>query len=431
MSSESNSTELENKIQDLSLEIGSKQQVFYFYVKVVDCRGILVRPQGIKQDSANDNTNADEDQDLLKHGQEDAHEPFIEVRLNASDAMHKRAKTKLHSGIEWWAQTFRFKVKNLQDDWVALEVRDKGAHSLFSTWIGELQLRVRDFKDGKVHIQWYKLGKGNWKNHSGSPRGFVQLELQLLKSKLDRPFKDDTVIRETFEDWEKKGMPMFGTKDFEPTATHHEEEGQTSHRHFELKYPNMIDAEHNVGHHYRQILLSEHPTSEQLLEMKRLTKVNCLHNGHHEKNTPGKRIMIASDGTESSNAAFEAALKSVNPETDHLFVVTVREIAYPEQEFDEKSRLILSYKLWEAAAGILQYYEDKLSKTKINYTTILPEADDAREMIVALAKKYKADVLFIGKHKEGERRHPSKHFRSFERYIRRNIDTSFVDLKIV
>ena len=41
------------------------------------------------------------------------------------------------------------KIKNLQDDWVALEVRDKGAHALFSTWIGELQLRVKDFKDGK------------------------------------------------------------------------------------------------------------------------------------------------------------------------------------------------------------------------------------------------------------------------------------------
>src|SRR5690242_2936353 len=102
--------------------------------------------------------------------------------------------------------------------------------------------------------------------------------------------------------------------------------------------------------------------------MKRLVKVNCLHNGHHEKHTTNKRVMIASDGTESSNAAFEAALKAVNPETDHLFIVTVREIAYPEQEFDEKSRIILGYKLWEAAAGILQHYEDKLKDSKINYT---------------------------------------------------------------
>ena len=57
------------------------QKRFLTHILVVDCRGILVRPPNQKQDSANDNTNADEDQDLLKHAEEDVHEPYIEVIL--------------------------------------------------------------------------------------------------------------------------------------------------------------------------------------------------------------------------------------------------------------------------------------------------------------------------------------------------------------
>ena len=47
---------------------------------------------------------------------------------------------------------------------------------------------------------------------------------------------------------------MFGAKELEPTATHHEEQSGQSHRHFELVYPNMLDAEHSVGKHYKQVL---------------------------------------------------------------------------------------------------------------------------------------------------------------------------------
>ncbi len=69
--------------------------------------------------------------------------------------------------------------------------------------------------------------------------------------------------------------------------------------------------------------------------------------------------MVCVDGTEASRNAFENSLKLLDPEKDHLFVVTVRERVLPNDQLDDKSRVILTHKLWRAAAGIITTYMDR------------------------------------------------------------------------
>lgn len=49
-----------------------------------------------------------------------------------------------------------------------------------------------------------------------------------------------------------------------------------------------------------------------------------------------------------------------------------------------------------------------LEGTNIDYTSMIPEAIDARVFICNFVQKYQIDVLVIGKHKPGELRHHSK-----------------------
>jgi len=126
--------------------------------------------------------------------------------------------------------------------------------------------------------------------------------------------------------------------------------------------------------------------------------------------------------------ALDNAIKLCDPQRDHLFIVTVRDKAFSDPlgggDFDERSRVILSHKLWRAAAGIVSQAQQKAREAQLDYTSILPEAYDARELVCALVKKYKIDVLIIGKHKENEQRHRSRFFRSFQRYCQSNAKCS-------
>lgn len=102
----------------------------------------------------------------------------------------------------------------------------------------------------------------------------------------------------------------------------------------------------------------------------------------------------------------------------------MRERSIPDDFYEEKSRIILTHKLWQAAADIIKHYQEILDKEGFDYTSIMPEADDAREIVCALVKKYKSDFLIIGKHKGEEKKHPSKHFRSFNKYCQNHAKCS-------
>lgn len=77
------------------------------------------------------------------------------------------------------------KIKNPEVDWVSVEVREKGLHLFGSDWVGELQFYAHQFKDGKVHQDWFALTKLPFKKHSREARGYIHLAFQLLNSKSD------------------------------------------------------------------------------------------------------------------------------------------------------------------------------------------------------------------------------------------------------
>jgi len=366
----------------------NKQQ--YFYVKVIEAHGVIVK------------------------GVSDYCEPFVTVKKNGHEYLHKKS-TKFHSGVEWWEQSFRFKIKSVEIDWVAVELREKGLHLMSSDWIGEVCLKVKEYKDGFVHEDWFKLGKGSWKMHTRQPRGYLHLAIQLKDNKYDRPFEiEPKAKRQTFEEWRAKMSSQTSilkeVKDEKSKSKEPEKFYQT--------FDTIEEAEHKIGKDAWKILMVEQPTDKELAEMKKLNRVNCLHKGNFDSCT-GKRYMVCIDGTKSAKDAFFNVMKLVDPERDHVFIVTVRERAVADDFYDDHNKAILIHKLWRAAAGIVNTYQDELVRLfegKLEYTSIMPEAFDAREMVCALAKKYKADVLVIGKHKDNEVRHSSKYFRSFQKY---------------
>jgi nucleotide-binding universal stress UspA family protein len=357
--------------------MGKKKKCMY--IKVVEAQGVL---DGLKNDS----------------------KPFAVVKLNGDELFQKR--TKAHHGVDWWEQTFLFKIRDVETDWFSVEIREQSG--LSSTWLGETQLRVRDFKDGKMHDDWYQLGKGAWKRHRREARGHVHLHIQLMDNKYDRPFEQAGQKKLSFQDW---------SRNRHSSAEVTEEMSQVN-RHFEVTYPTMVEARHLIVRNARRIL-SESVSGSDLAEMKRLNRVNCLHRGNFE-NTKGKRYLVCVDGSDSANTAFENTLKLMDHQNDHLFIVSVRERLPPDDIWNPTTDIILTHKLWRAAAGIITLYQNKLKHTKIEYTSIMPEADDARGIICAIVKRYKVDVVVVGRHKRGEMKHHSNYFRSFSKYCQRN-----------
>eukprot|EP01119_Soliformovum_irregulare_P019540 TRINITY_DN620_c0_g1_i1.p1 TRINITY_DN620_c0_g1~~TRINITY_DN620_c0_g1_i1.p1 ORF type:complete len:366 (+),score=61.04 TRINITY_DN620_c0_g1_i1:69-1166(+) len=140
----------------------------YFYVKVIEAR------------------------EVVQKGLYYTTEPFVTVKKNGHEFKHKKT-TSYAVGKEWWDVVFKFSTKHIDRDWIAVEVREKGWHVVSSDWIGEVQVRVRDFADGKVHQKWFKLGLGAWKHHTRRPRGYVQLAFQLKNTPFEHPFGTDPV----------------------------------------------------------------------------------------------------------------------------------------------------------------------------------------------------------------------------------------------
>lgn len=362
----------------------------YLYIQVIEAQGIVLNPNLC--------------------------EPFVEIKYNGSVVLHKKA-TKCHTGVEWWEKTFMFKVKDIEHDWVAVEVRDKAWHMIQSDWIGEIQLKVNTFQDGVIHDNWYRLGKGSH-HYSRDPRGFVHLAIQMLPNKTERPFSDPDFHKTSYNDWVEGGMITEGVKEWEPTTTHMEQQdSEKLYNHFELTYPTIEEAEKDIVKNASRIIHdSKYPESE-IAQFRKLNRVNCLKRGNFEE-CVGKKYLIGIDGSDSARAAFESIIKLMDHQKDHLFFVTVRERVISPDNFNERSSVILRHEIWKAAAGIICKYQDILDEQypTVQYTSVLPEADDAREILCALVRRYKIDTLVIGKHKPHEVQAKSRYFRSFSRY---------------
>ena len=76
--------------------------------------------------------------------------------------------------------------------------------------------------------------------------------------------------------------------------------------------------------------------------------------------------------------------------------------------------------MWQAASDIVTRYQDMVKDAGIDYTSIMPVAEDPRVIVCALAKKYKADVIVVGRHKRRETKRRSGHVRSFMRYCQKH-----------
>jgi len=115
------------------------------------------------------------------------------------------------------------------------------------------------------------------------------------------------------------------------------------------------------------------------------------------------------DGSNAANQAFSDVLKVVNKNKDHIFLVTIRERPISELTKGDLKKTLLGYKLWTVANEIIKPYTERLEKENYNYTVVLPQADDAKELAVALSKRYKVDFCYVGKHQGDETKHHHHH----------------------
>jgi len=163
-------------------------------------------------------------------------------------------------------------------------------------------------------------------------------------------------------------------------------------------------AEEDLHKNKDKILESEHPTPDQLDYMRKMKKINCLHKGDFEK-ISGKNYMVFVDGSSAANKAFEDLLKVVDKSKDHIFIVTIRERPVSESTKIDHAKVLLGFKLWMAASEIIKPYSSKLEQEKYNFTVVVPQSDDAKELAVALVKRYSIDFCYVGKHKGEETKH--------------------------
>jgi nucleotide-binding universal stress UspA family protein len=165
-------------------------------------------------------------------------------------------------------------------------------------------------------------------------------------------------------------------------------------------------------------IVHSHITERQLDRMRRLLGVNCLHRGNISS-VKGKRWMVAVDGSESSQRAFQGVLKLMDPAEDHLLIVSVRDKNLPQRFAIKPSEEVqLRFELWKSARHILKPYTDELT-TRLapsHYTVMTPEAWDARRMLCNLCKRYNIDTLCVGKHAKSEHNHHHRHLRSLHSY---------------
>lgn len=364
--------------------------------------------------------------DVIDYG--DVPEPVINVRMNGYHELHKKT-AQLRTGYEWYDITFKFKVQDLESDFLSVELKNRNRF-VASDWIGEIQLDLSAFADGKTCESWYQFGKGHWKgrNKARVPHGYVHLHIQLMDGdKTLPPFEDESHDHKghSFEEWKKGGMNMPGLrKEFAVTQTHQEDdedEGTATKIYvpkFELSNAlgtGMIQqTSHELSKKAHDILKVENPTDEQLKQMEEALEANCLKRSDFESRK-GKLYLVGIDGSDASKAAFESMIGQIDKDKDHVMLCCIRERFHPH--FGEKiaknftgataghTNIIIGFEQWVAAVRTLRPFADQCFSEGVEYTVMLPQADDARELMCALVKRYKVDVLFLGKHRGDETKH--------------------------
>jgi len=171
------------------------------------------------------------------------------------------------------------------------------------------------------------------------------------------------------------------------------------HDKFELKHHLIQDEEKEL---HKSIFDKDDVVSpEKLKFMKYWKKVNCLHKGTYD-NLKGKSWLICVDGSEAAQNAFDHAISLVNKDDDHVFIVTIRQRA----NLTEPNEIIVhGYKLFLIAKQIIEPYGEKAKNLGLNYTLMIPQADDPKSLSVALVKRYNIDTIVIGKHSGEETKH--------------------------
>jgi nucleotide-binding universal stress UspA family protein len=170
-----------------------------------------------------------------------------------------------------------------------------------------------------------------------------------------------------------------------------------------------------IGTGYRRLDISD----EQLNRMNKLMAVNCLHRGDIS-NSKGKRWMVAVDGSEASQRAFQGVLKLMDRSEDHLFVVCVRNKNLPRRFALRPSEEVqLHFQLWKSTREIVKPFADQLLAGGLaasHFTVLIPDAWDARRILCNLAKQYDVSTLCVGKHSKSERNRHQRNMRSLHAY---------------
>jgi len=130
---------------------------------------------------------------------------------------------------------------------------------------------------------------------------------------------------------------------------------------------------------------------------------NCLHQGNY-KEAKGMRYMLGMDGSAPARRGLQRILSVFRKDRDHLLLVTIRSLGVVSSIASGNSRgavdtvcqLRLRYELWNAARNILRPIMKELKQQGLDYTALIPEAHNSRELLCTLAFNFNIDLLVLG-----------------------------------
>jgi len=100
--------------------------------------------------------------------------------------------------------------------------------------------------------------------------------------------------------------------------------------------------------------------------------------------------MVAVDGSDHSEKAYAIAAKIVKAEDEIVFVTVTPKVK--EKALESSSK----YKQRESAKELLAKWDKKSKEDGINSSTLLLEAEDAREALCEAVEKNSVDILVVG-----------------------------------
>lgn len=121
-----------------------------------------------------------------------------------------------------------------------------------------------------------------------------------------------------------------------------------------------------------------------------------------EKTTNGRKVLIAVDGSEHSDRAFEFYLKNIYCKEDSLLVLHAFEI--PPLPYSSGPFVFAYYEEWsqmvselrEQAKEMMRAYEERCKTLKLHYQIILVVGKPAGNVICTEASNGKVDLIVTG-----------------------------------